>query len=318
MSGAFPVSDRLLASISRPSTARAEDIAGFLNGGIATKPTDTTLVGKPVFNNSTFHRRIPGHLRRLPARRALSEEQRAKAHARRRCIGSDGRLPPEIRSAFSEGQRAVLNVIGKQVEKNGTCKLCIDAIAAIAGVCRRLVQYAIRRAQQKRFISVQERQRSGQRNDTNLVEVICDRWLDWLDFPRKRKGGGCTNVHAKKKSKHFNHCREKDHSEKHDLSAIEPVQTSEGQRKRGRETSAPDQSQRSVARKSNENLPAVVDRIIDPPTEDIFEPWLRPRDLRRIVNSKRSDSPFYVRPEIDLTVNATDPTNGEEPCGGAS
>jgi hypothetical protein len=71
------------------------------------------------------------------------------------------------------------------VTKHGVCALHIDAIAAIAGTCRSVVQEAIRLARALGLVTVQERRRRGQRSLTNLVRVVSGEWLTWL-----RRAGG--------------------------------------------------------------------------------------------------------------------------------
>ena len=51
----------------------------------------------------------------------------------------------------------------------GCVRLCIDAIAARAGVCRRLAQNAIRQAARLGLLTIQERRREGQKNLPNVV-----------------------------------------------------------------------------------------------------------------------------------------------------
>ncbi|MCJ2068537.1 hypothetical protein MKK75_06915 [Methylobacterium sp. J-030] len=62
---------------------------------------------------------------------------------RRRRLACSGPMPPALASRFTTGQLAVLRIVGDEMARNGACGLCIDAIAARAGVCRRLAQGAM-------------------------------------------------------------------------------------------------------------------------------------------------------------------------------
>ena len=52
----------------------------------------------------------------------------------------------KIAASFTTGELAVLTVVGRQCQKGGACSLHIDAIAALAGVCRTIVKNALRAA----------------------------------------------------------------------------------------------------------------------------------------------------------------------------
>jgi hypothetical protein len=85
--------------------------------------------------------------------------------------------------------------------RHGACGLCIDAIAARAGVCRRLAQAAIRLAEGDGLLTIQERRHQGRKSDPNVLRIINREWLQWL-----RRGGrsaapallgsiGCKTMH---------------------------------------------------------------------------------------------------------------------------
>jgi hypothetical protein len=67
----------------------------------------------------------------LPAGNQCSPDRKA-SRERRRALSSDGCMPPQIRAKFTEGERAVLSIVARQVRKSGRCELCLDAIAAQA------------------------------------------------------------------------------------------------------------------------------------------------------------------------------------------
>ncbi|WP_267426974.1 hypothetical protein [Methylobacterium sp. GC_Met_2] len=103
---------------------------------------------------------------------------------RRRRLACSGPMPPALASRFTTGQLAVLRIVGDEMARNGACGLCIDAIAARAGVCRRLAQGAIRLAEGDGLLTIQERRHLGRKSDPNVVRIISREWLQWL-----RRGG---------------------------------------------------------------------------------------------------------------------------------
>lgn len=121
----------------------------------------------------------------FPPRRPQRSPDRAASRDRRRLLASSGPLPPALAARFTEGQRAVLKVVGDEVAAKGVCGLCLDAISARAGVCRRLAQAAIRLAAGDGLITIQERRRQGRENDTNLIRVISREWQAWLKRGRR-------------------------------------------------------------------------------------------------------------------------------------
>jgi hypothetical protein len=94
-------------------------------------------------------------------------------------------MPPALAARFTTGQLSVLKVVGDEVARNGACGLCLDAIAARAGVCRRLAQAAIRLAESDGLLLVQERRREGQKNDPNVIRVLSREWQAWLQRGRR-------------------------------------------------------------------------------------------------------------------------------------
>ena len=85
------------------------------------------------------------------------------------------------------GELAVLSIIAAEVKRGGRCMLPVDAIAAMAGVCRSTVQNAQRQARRLGLLTVTERRRRGAKSDTNVIEVIDPAWLAWLKM-QGRKG----------------------------------------------------------------------------------------------------------------------------------
>lgn len=143
-----------------------------------------------------------------PRRHQVSPD-RAKSQERRRKLALSGPMPPALAAGFTNGQLAVLGVVANEVmQSKGPCTLCVEAIAAAAGVSRRLAQTALRLAEGDGLLSIEERPRKGKPHDTNRVRVLSKEWLGWIErrhrtATRKREaeaaaeameGGGCRNV----------------------------------------------------------------------------------------------------------------------------
>jgi hypothetical protein len=119
-------------------------------------------------------------------RRLQRPPQRSKAIERRRTLAASGPLPPRLAGKFTTGAMAVLKVVADATRGNGAqCIKSVAEIAARAGVCHRLAQYAEREG----LLTVQERPQRGQPNLVNIVRIICADWLTWL---RRRRG--CRNM----------------------------------------------------------------------------------------------------------------------------
>jgi hypothetical protein len=89
-------------------------------------------------------------------------------------------VPSKIATAFTLGEVAVLSIVAGEVRRNGDCRLCVDAIAAQAGVSRRLAQNAIRQAERLGLLNVEARPRPGQKSLTNIVAIVSQEWRAWL------------------------------------------------------------------------------------------------------------------------------------------
>ena len=79
----------------------------------------------------------------------------------------------------------------------------------VAGVAETTVRNAIREARKLGLLTVEERQITGFRNDTNIVRIISPEWTAWLRLARTRdplsklgssvptaaaQGGGCKSA----------------------------------------------------------------------------------------------------------------------------
>lgn len=122
----------------------------------------------------------PGRASLFAPRTYQRSPNRALSRYRRRQLAASGPMPPALASRFTTGQLAVLRIIGDEIARTGACALCIDAIAARAGVCRRLAQTALRLAEGDGLLTVEERRREGAKNLTNVVRLLSREWLAWL------------------------------------------------------------------------------------------------------------------------------------------
>lgn len=119
-------------------------------------------------------------------RRTVGSRPRTDASMeRRRRWAASGRLPPGLAARFTLAEQAVLALVAAETARRKDCRLSIENMAAVAGVCRSTVKNAIREARQLGLLTVEERQITGFRNDTNVVRVISAEWLAWIRLARK-------------------------------------------------------------------------------------------------------------------------------------
>ncbi|MET3695005.1 hypothetical protein [Methylobacterium goesingense] len=146
----------------------------------------------------------------FPPRKIPRSLDRIASRDRRRLLACSGPLPPRLAARFTEGQRAVLRIVADAVAEAGLCDLCLDAIAARAGVCRRLAQSALRLAAGDELLTIEERRYPGRRNASNLVRIVSQDWQAWIKRGGKRKRTdlappepyptGCKALHTTEKS----------------------------------------------------------------------------------------------------------------------
>jgi hypothetical protein len=105
---------------------------------------------------------------------------RKTARDRRRTLGGSSALPPSHREYYTEGQRAVLFVIGQEIKIKKVCDLSIEEIGRRSGVCRTMVQGTLHEGRLRGHLHITERKRAGAKNLTNKVSIICNSWLRWL------------------------------------------------------------------------------------------------------------------------------------------
>ncbi len=137
-----------------------------------------SLMGSPI---REVRKAFSAPPRRRPAPRSPDREASIR---RRRLQGSEGLLPPDIFAQFTEGERAVLSVIARDIQINGRCLWCVDKIAGIAGVSPRTVQRTQRRAEAMGRISIEARPHRGRKSDTNIIRIVCAEWAAWLRLHR--------------------------------------------------------------------------------------------------------------------------------------
>ena len=127
---------------------------------------------------------VPDHTGR--SRRAFGSRPRTDASLeRRRRWAASGRLPPGLAAKFTSAEQAVLALVAAEATRRKDCRLSIENLAAVAGVCRSTVKNAIREARQLGLLTVEERAITGFRNDTNIVRIVSAEWLAWLRLARR-------------------------------------------------------------------------------------------------------------------------------------
>lgn len=134
--------------------------------------------------------RMPGRPSIFPRKRPQRSPDRAKSLERRRTLAASGPLPPALAARFTTGELAVLKVIADEVRARGVCELHVDAIAARAGVSASTARNARRTAERHGYLSVEERRRQGQRNDTNRITITDPSWQAWIKKGQRSEGGG--------------------------------------------------------------------------------------------------------------------------------
>ena len=131
------------------------------------------------------------------SRRRMGSRPRTDASMeRRRRWAASGRLPPAIAARFTLAEAAVLAVVSSEVVRRGDCRLCIDHIAAIAGVARSTVKNALRQARTLGLLTIEERAQTAWRNLSNVVRVVSKEWIGWMRLARRPvlQGGGVKSV----------------------------------------------------------------------------------------------------------------------------
>src|SRR3954466_14953812 len=147
----------------------AQGLAERLHACRAVLRGEIKPVGLPIGRPSIF-----------PPKRRQRAPERPVAIARRRHLAASGPMPPVLACKFTVSELAVLRIIGDEVRQHGLCERCVDELAARAGVCRRMVQNAIREAARLGLLTVEERRREGRRNLPNIVRIVSKGWTTGL------------------------------------------------------------------------------------------------------------------------------------------
>ncbi|MBX3492144.1 MAG: GntR family transcriptional regulator [Parvibaculum sp.] len=122
----------------------------------------------------------PGRPSIFPPRKAQIPTDRQKSRLRRRQLAASGPMPPRLAAMFTTSELSAIKVIADEVRAKGQCDRSIAEIAARAGVGRTTVQNAVRLAAREGLVTVQERRRQGQKNETNIIRVVSAEWRAWL------------------------------------------------------------------------------------------------------------------------------------------
>jgi len=101
---------------------------------------------------------------------------------RRRTLAASGLIPATIAARFTVGEAAALAVVAVEVMRRGHCVLCLDRIAALAGVSRTTAQTAFRIAARLGIISVTERRQPGWRSLPNIIRIADQSWAGWIAY----------------------------------------------------------------------------------------------------------------------------------------
>jgi len=128
----------------------------------------------------------PSNYAGSPRRPGVGSRPRTDASMeRRRRWAASGRMPQAIVARFTLAEQAVLSLVAAEVARRKDCRLSIENLAAVTGVCRSTVKNAIREAARLGLLTVEERQITGFRNDTNVLRIVSPEWLTWLRLARK-------------------------------------------------------------------------------------------------------------------------------------
>ena len=166
--------DELRRAIEGASRMRLDQVAMLMWGACAAGQI-TEAEAAELSNLIEARRIVPETPRKKQGSRAKTPE----STTRRRRLAASGRLPPALASHFSTGEAAVLAVLAMEVMRWGKCTLCIETIAAYAGVCRTTVKNALRHAESLKLVTIEERRQTFWRNLTNVVRIVSPEWEAW-------------------------------------------------------------------------------------------------------------------------------------------
>jgi hypothetical protein len=141
-----------------------------------------------------------------PRRTIPRSPDRAASRQRRRDVGQERWLPPNIASQLTQGEIAVLSVMVREIVNHGVCDLPNDKIAGLAGVCPTLVKNTRRLAKGHGWITVIHRPRRGEKSLTNLIYALSPELRAWIATRRRLIGGKSvptTKTNRKKEPKRY-------------------------------------------------------------------------------------------------------------------
>jgi hypothetical protein len=158
----------------------SEDEAGVLeNRAQSKRPPRSNGQAKQICATASVAK-----IRRFVGRQRPRSPDREASRRRWRRFGSSGVMPPQMRSAYSRGQLAVLWVVAREVRRSGVCGFPVDAIAAQAGVSYRQVQITLRKAAQFGHLQITARPRPGRKHLPNEIRIISQEWWNWAKAPQ--------------------------------------------------------------------------------------------------------------------------------------
>ncbi|EIZ81921.1 hypothetical protein WYO_5509 [Methylobacterium sp. GXF4] len=160
--------------------AEAESLSGLIEAR-----TDAPAARR-LPSEAHTDRHAPQERQSSPRRPGVGSRPRTDASMeRRRRWAASGRLPPAIAARFTLAEQGVLALVAAEVVRRKDCRLAVGHLAAIVGVAETTVRNAIREARKLGLLTVEERQITGFRNDTNIVRIVSPEWLAWLRLVRK-------------------------------------------------------------------------------------------------------------------------------------
>lgn len=123
----------------------------------------------------------------------------SEAWTRRRRLAASGPLPPALAAAFTTGELAALRIVLDEVRDRGSCDRTLGEIGGRAGVSIDTVRRAIRQAARMGLVTVEERRRHRQPSLPNVVRVISQEVISWINHHRYQSGrkGGSQDCYAK-------------------------------------------------------------------------------------------------------------------------
>ena len=146
-------------------------------------PAQLTLSGVPA---SPWEDRPPLPRSRFPQPRYQPARRHPERIARRRQIAASGPLPPQLAAEFTTSQLSVLAIVADEAGVEGRCTLCLDQIAARAGVCRSTARTALRVAEKAGLLTRTERRQPGRASLTTVLRIISAEWRVWIKHGGRR------------------------------------------------------------------------------------------------------------------------------------